>query len=270
MDATRIDRIYTTKNVRARKRGLETVAAAFTDHLAMIPSLSIDVPILRRDRGFWKMNTSLPEEDIVKGTVRQQWAHWIRQRVYPHIPIWWRSYAKKMIRQFYIKEGSERRWDFMRRENFYYECIYDVLSTAQPYGVKRTQLNRLKAKITNLHSKRLQCVMFDNDDRNQLVGERPILFHVLHMRKRREERIIQHAQDEYGCNQRPSRKPLQHSCDGNMHQWRRMNSKYGTGGTEGFIREVDEPIGTVHLTRGSTHGREKRGRIKHTAVKVLG
>jgi endonuclease/exonuclease/phosphatase family metal-dependent hydrolase len=37
--ARRIDRIYTT-----RKRGMETVAVAFTDHLAVILRLSIDVP----------------------------------------------------------------------------------------------------------------------------------------------------------------------------------------------------------------------------------
>ena len=34
--ATRLDRIYATSNLRGRKCGIETVLAAFTDHLAVI------------------------------------------------------------------------------------------------------------------------------------------------------------------------------------------------------------------------------------------
>ena len=40
MGATRIDRVYTTKELSTKKVGAETVAAAFTDHLAVILRLS--------------------------------------------------------------------------------------------------------------------------------------------------------------------------------------------------------------------------------------
>jgi endonuclease/exonuclease/phosphatase family metal-dependent hydrolase len=49
--ATRIDRIYATRDVIGRKHGLETVAAAFTDHLAVCLRITIDVPIMRLGRG---------------------------------------------------------------------------------------------------------------------------------------------------------------------------------------------------------------------------
>jgi len=42
-------------------------------------------------------------------------------------------------------------------------------------------LNRLKAKVTQLNSDRLQSVMLDSDDPNRLAGERPALFHILKM-----------------------------------------------------------------------------------------
>jgi endonuclease/exonuclease/phosphatase family metal-dependent hydrolase len=66
MGATRIDRIYTTKELSTKKVGIETVAAGFTDHLAVILRLSVEVPIIRRGRGLWKMNTSLFDEETVK------------------------------------------------------------------------------------------------------------------------------------------------------------------------------------------------------------
>jgi hypothetical protein len=133
------------------------------------------------------MNTFFLEEDMVKEKLRQQWAHWVRQRrLYPHLSTWLEMYAKKKIRHFYIQERSEHRWDFMRMDNFHYDCICDFLLNAHPYREKRTVVNHLKAKITNLLSKRLQRVLLDNDEPNKLVAERAELFHVIQMCKRRE------------------------------------------------------------------------------------
>ena len=44
--ASRLDRIYVTKELNSRKRGVEVVAAAFTDHLAVCLRLSVEFPIL--------------------------------------------------------------------------------------------------------------------------------------------------------------------------------------------------------------------------------
>jgi endonuclease/exonuclease/phosphatase family metal-dependent hydrolase len=49
MEASRIDRMYTTKEMSDKKTGVETVAAAFTDHLSMVMQLSVDVPFVRRE-----------------------------------------------------------------------------------------------------------------------------------------------------------------------------------------------------------------------------
>jgi len=51
MGASKIHRIYTTKELSAKKVGEETVAAAFTDHLSVIMRLSLDVPMVRRGKG---------------------------------------------------------------------------------------------------------------------------------------------------------------------------------------------------------------------------
>ena len=81
---------------------------------------------------------------------------------------------------------------------FYYECIYDVLRNTARHEEKMTKLDHLKGKITNLHSTRLQRVMLDNDEPNRLVGERPALFHILQIRKRRGARMIQSVQNDHG------------------------------------------------------------------------
>ena len=124
---------------------VETVAVAFTDHLSVVMRLSVDVPIVRRGKGFWKMNNSILSEEAfktlnaelnpishwlelleahhilhvsrirVKERLRQRWAVWRQQR---------RFYTKKkQFSLFCFQEGSERRSDFVKMENFLCECI---------------------------------------------------------------------------------------------------------------------------------------------------
>jgi hypothetical protein len=100
MGASRTDRIYTTRNTSEKKIGVETVAAVFTDHLAVVLRLSVDVPILRRGKGFWKMNTSILSEEAFKERLRQKWAIWRQQRFYPDWPVWWGRYTKKTDSSF--------------------------------------------------------------------------------------------------------------------------------------------------------------------------
>jgi hypothetical protein len=104
MGASRLDRIYTTRILSVRKTGVETVAAAFTSHLTVILHLSLDTPIERRGRGFWKMNITLLNDTVLIDTLGQQWAQWLNQRNhYPDRTTWWELNQKKF--HFYIGRG---------------------------------------------------------------------------------------------------------------------------------------------------------------------
>jgi hypothetical protein len=138
--ATRIDRIYATKELFDRKIAEETVAAAFTDHHAVKLRLALDIPILRRGRGIWKLNTSLLEDAECKAKLRQQWEHWTRQRrLYPESTMWWGRFVKKKFRHFFNQEGAERRRNLREMENFYCECTYDVRRHNRPHEANPLQ-----------------------------------------------------------------------------------------------------------------------------------
>jgi hypothetical protein len=70
MGASRIDRIYISETIKSKKTGLETRAAAFTDQFAIIMRMSIDAPVPTRGRGYWKMNTSLMEDNDFRQTLK--------------------------------------------------------------------------------------------------------------------------------------------------------------------------------------------------------
>jgi hypothetical protein len=71
--ASRLERIYVTRNLRDRKKGIETVVAAFTDHLAVILRIELEVDSIRRGKGYWKMNAALMQDVPFRAQIRQQW-----------------------------------------------------------------------------------------------------------------------------------------------------------------------------------------------------
>ena len=71
--AARIDRIYATRELLERKLGVEAVVAPFTDHLAVCLRISIDLPIMWRGRGLWKINSAVITENVCTEKLRTLW-----------------------------------------------------------------------------------------------------------------------------------------------------------------------------------------------------
>jgi len=51
--------MYATQELLVMKLGIEVVAAAFIDHLAVCLRLTVDMPILWGGRGRWKLHTDI-------------------------------------------------------------------------------------------------------------------------------------------------------------------------------------------------------------------
>jgi len=60
-------------------------------------------------------------------------------------------------------------------ENHLYECVYDVLKRPGPSDQILSALNRLKANIVRLHSRRLQKILDDNNDADRPDGHQPTI-----------------------------------------------------------------------------------------------
>jgi hypothetical protein len=66
--ASRLDRIYVTRNLSQKMVGTETVMAAFTDHLAVVLRIALDVETIRRGTGYWKLNVALLQDILSEKT----------------------------------------------------------------------------------------------------------------------------------------------------------------------------------------------------------
>jgi hypothetical protein len=84
--------------------------------------------------------------------------------------------CQKEIRLFCIHEVTERTRDGVRLENFYYECIYDILQDSRHPREKTHILKHLKAKITRIYNNRLQSLPSDTHASTLFQGEQPSIF----------------------------------------------------------------------------------------------
>jgi hypothetical protein len=77
--------------------------------------------------------------------------------------------------------------------NYYFECIYEVLQRSTPTDSTLPTLNRLKAELV-----RLQKLLLDTNETDRIDGEKPTLYNVLQMTRRKEERTIYSLRDAAG------------------------------------------------------------------------
>ena len=91
------------------KVNVETVAAAFTDYLAVGLRVSLDVPRVQRGRDLWLLNKRLVDDINIRLLFQREYTRWRSQlHNFPHILIWWNRFVKCNIRLFFMKEGKER------------------------------------------------------------------------------------------------------------------------------------------------------------------
>jgi endonuclease/exonuclease/phosphatase family metal-dependent hydrolase len=71
--ASRIDRIYIADPLLRHKQGVATVAAAFSDHFAVILRMTLDGTRMLQKARMWRMNTTLLEESSFLEIINEQW-----------------------------------------------------------------------------------------------------------------------------------------------------------------------------------------------------
>ena len=206
--AFRLDRIYVTHHLLSRKQGVETVASAFMDHLAVVLRLAIDILIPATGRGYWRMNVSYLHEKTFHDNLTMQWTQWQQtmrwtqwqqhKRFYPNSIPWWGHYVKRLVRQLLTSEGTNRCWDHQTLENFYYDALYTVLHADTITDRSYVTLKKLKAKIVRLHQEPQKLLFLHTNEQDKCEDEMPSLYHVLRLRKRQESRTIDRVYNSEG------------------------------------------------------------------------
>jgi len=143
------------------------------------------------------MNTALLGDKNFQRQLPQKWADWTKQiKRYPIMILWWERVVKINIRKLFIGEGTEKRRVETQMENFYYACLYDALKQPIQHAEKKTMINRLQAKILQIHTAKLERGQLELKTQDILQEERMSLFQLIKRRQRSKQRENQAAQNQ--------------------------------------------------------------------------
>jgi len=87
--ASRIDRIYLTRQLLKSKQGVESIAAAFTDHLAVILRIPLSAPCTTRGKVYWRMKPTYLDDQFFLRTFKQHWDSWKESTCYYSSRVMW-------------------------------------------------------------------------------------------------------------------------------------------------------------------------------------
>jgi hypothetical protein len=194
-DASQIDRIYGTEDILARKQGAETIAKAFTDHLAVIVRVTYNVPSTTRKHWAWRMDPVLIGDIDFRGQLTLLWRRRRAKRFYSNSLEWWVRYVKR-IKRTSQSEDADRR-DRNELENFYIDVMYQAIRDPTPYQHKARLLHEKKAKII-LHNIHKRVILMDTVEKDRVQGEEITIHQYIKWRKRRMARTVSYVTDEQG------------------------------------------------------------------------
>jgi hypothetical protein len=82
----------------AKKTSAEILAAAFTDHNAVVLKLQGNQTPAQCGRSYWKLNVTLLQKEGLKEKFKQKWDNWkMKQNKYINVKQWWKGYVKQEI-----------------------------------------------------------------------------------------------------------------------------------------------------------------------------
>jgi hypothetical protein len=148
------------------------------------------------------MDAKLFDDQNITEQIQNVWSQLQRQkRYFSNATTWWDGCCKKRISRFLKWAQAERRREHREMQDYYYDCIYEILQLPDPEKTLRPILNSLKAKIVRLQNTKLQRILNDNNQAERIEGEQPTTYNVLQVKNRREERTIYALEDTEGTMQ---------------------------------------------------------------------
>jgi hypothetical protein len=88
---------------------METVATVITDHLAVVLRMVWEGPLIRRGRGYWKMNVMLFKEKSFREETHENWGQWrTNNKYYSNTVEWWVKAVKQQVHKLFTCVGSEK------------------------------------------------------------------------------------------------------------------------------------------------------------------
>lgn len=182
--ASRIDRIYISRNLRSNLRTAHTVSVSFSDHKAYTVRLGIpsnDETIIKHR--LWTFKKHTINEEIVN-EFREKWITWTRQKKYYRTWLdWWVMFVKPKIISFFKWKNSIH----VKQFNATYASLEKELDESYNKFLgnikERININKIKGTMLALQKKITEYYIRPSN--TYIAGENMSTIHLNERRKKR-------------------------------------------------------------------------------------
>ena len=164
---SRIDRIYVNELAKSISN-VKTIHTNISDHSCVSMTLNIE-GIPKYGKSYWKLNTSLLEDPIIKSKFAILWTT-LKLKIpdYLNINVWWDSFTKQKIKEFFIREGkqvNQKRHGLIKYLELCLQSLYNENTD------KYDEIRLLKSRIDYLKNEILEGVKIRSRISEQIEGE---------------------------------------------------------------------------------------------------
>lgn len=186
--ASRIDRIYISKNLKQNLRTTNVHSVAVSDHRAYVIRIAIPHEVsnnINRTQKLWSLRKHLFTAENLD-QFRIHWTKWTRQKKnYRSWLNWWLDYAKPNIKRFFKWKNNEYYKTFNHKHNVLLAQLNQSYNFLLQNPQELANINRIKAEILTLQ--RSFTGNYIKTSSSYISGENISTFHLNERAKRRTE-----------------------------------------------------------------------------------
>lgn len=178
--ASRLDRFYVTPGFLPNVRNIRTVPVAFSDHMAVIMSFTVDPNYMcYRGRGYWKLNGSLLQDESISREVDNEIRAIRNRQIYTeNRSVWWSNALKPKL-QYVYKHGSRMLNYRINAEKSSLYNRMNQLAVDRSRGVDtKNEMQIVKSKLMSIELQRLEYYGSRFTGVSMLENEKLSLYHV--------------------------------------------------------------------------------------------
>jgi hypothetical protein len=200
--SSRLDRLYCSSSMYRLLQSVDTLPAAFSDHMAVVCSLHCDdvtPPRPARPTASWVLDAGILAEEEFKALFVQHWRQWCAQRHrFAHAVEWWLRLAKPSIRKLAADYTKERREQQNAMLDFLQATLQELYRKPSRSAADMKCLKEVKQSILQIHADRLRGVA-SRAKLDSTVDNEPVsMHHVVRARRRSKQQNMNHLRTADG------------------------------------------------------------------------
>ena len=199
--SSRLDRLYVGQPLKDLLVAVNTVPVSFSDHLAVVSSLSLppEGSTATRPPSAWTLDAAILQDEEFEELFSREWRHCCSQKDrFPSPVDWWLRAAKPFIRRCAANYTRQKRHDQRSKLAFLQDALQELCAKQQRSADDMLLIKEIKTAMNEVHAERLSGVAVRSKLDSLMDCEPTTMHHVIRVNRRSRQQDIRRLKTDDG------------------------------------------------------------------------